>query len=154
MLYSKIKSNLSEMLLHNISNPSYSLTISEKNWIINFIHSSSNSFDKMGLEISDIIKDNKINLSDIPFIIKLIVDIYQVNSLKLEMIHPENLITFNKYVLYILLQPQMTFLYIDEIEFINRIIESSLSLLTTNLKKEEYMKQSFSKKNYCFMYFF
>ena len=147
----KISYNFSEILLHNLSNPSYSLNINEKNWIIGFIHSSPNYFDKLGIDITNTISETgMISLQDIPTIIKLIVNIYQITALKNELANNENIITFIKYSLYVLLQPQMTFLPKSELDIINNMIEMSISLLTTNLVTRGSLEKNFYKKNCCF----
>ena len=77
-----IQSTFSKDLFKNINNPSFDLSTNEKNWITHFIHSSPECFLKIEQNIKNIISEKYINLHEIPIIIKLLVDIYQFELTK------------------------------------------------------------------------
>jgi hypothetical protein len=122
-----------QYIITNISNPDYNLTQEQIKWIKNFIALSPNSLEIIVTDLENIIQDGRIDLHDIPIIIKLITDIYHYDSLKIGILEPKIVISVIKYTINALIDSQYINLPLIEKTRINNIINVSLDLLSTNL---------------------
>lgn len=126
--------NLSELLLTKVSGPSYNLSKDQIEWINLFIKSAPpNTFENIIQDIQKITTDGKINIQDIPSIIKLFADIYSSTAFKSNIHNPQNIIIFIKFTLDVILESDLVLLPNCEVKLIEYIVNSSLDLLSMNL---------------------
>ena len=111
----------------------YNLSNQEMIWINAYIYSSPKSLKLVTYGINNIIKDGKIDIHDIPTIINMIATIYHTESIKNETVNQDNIITFVKFTLNIIIDSKFLLLPEIEKEIIEKIINSSLDLLKLNL---------------------
>jgi hypothetical protein len=123
-----------KMMLLNLNSSEYDLSSEQIAWIKKFIALSPKSLENILIDIKVIIEDKKIDLHDIPMIIKLITDVYYNDAIKINISKPKNIICFIKYTITILINSQYIDLSLAEKNVIMNIIDISLNLLTTNLK--------------------
>jgi hypothetical protein len=123
-----------KMMLLNLNSSEYDLSSEQIAWIKKFIALSPKSLENILIDIKVIIEDKKIDLHDIPMIIKLITDVYYNDAIKINISKPKNIICFIKYTITILINSQYIDLSSAEKNVIMNIIDISLNLLTTNLK--------------------
>jgi hypothetical protein len=123
-----------KMMLLNLNSSEYDLSSEQIDWIKKFIALSPKSLENILIDIKVIIEDKKIDLHDIPMIIKLITDVYYNDAIKINISKPKNIICFIKYTITILINSQYIDLSLAEKNVIMNIIDISLNLLTTNLK--------------------
>jgi hypothetical protein len=133
-----IAMDLSKILLENVNMPSYNLTKDEIVWIETFIKSSPDTFSGIISDINVIISDGKINMQDVPAIVKLLSDIYHSNALNIKIVtNPKNIVSFIKFTFDVIIECELIPLSDVEKKIIESIVDSSLSLLLTNLPKIE-----------------
>jgi hypothetical protein len=137
--------NIIQYIITNITNSDYNLSKEQIKWIQKFIALSPNSLEVILTDIENIIDDNKIDLHDIPIIIKLITDIYHFDALKIGISDPKIIISFIKYTINALIDSQYIGINSAEKRQINNIINISLDLLNINLTS--------NKVKYCFNVF-
>jgi hypothetical protein len=125
--------DLSELLLSNVNTPSYNLNQEQINWINEFIKASPESFQKISDGFKSLTSDGKIDLHDIPSIIKLLADIYSSESIKKGISNPTNIIAFIKYTIDVIFTSKYLILPDTEKKAIHKLIDISLDLLNTNL---------------------
>jgi len=125
--------DLTKLLLSNVNTPSYNLTQEQINWINEFIVASPESFQKISDGFKNITNDGKIDLHDIPSIIKLLADIYNSESVKKGISNPSNIIAFIKFTTDVIFESKYLTLPDTEKEAIHKLIDISLDLLTMNL---------------------
>lgn len=123
-----------KMLLINLNNTEYDLSLEQIDWITKFVALSPKSLENILIDIKVIIEDKKIDLHDIPMIIKLITDVYHNDAIKINMSDPKNIIGFIKYTITILINSQYIDLSSVEKKVIINIVDISLNLLSINLK--------------------
>ena len=125
--------SLLSLILDNIPNPSYELSLSQINWINAFVKASPESFVTIKNDIKKITSDGQIDLYDIPLLIKLITDVYNSGAIQYGLSHPEYLIIFVRFTLDVILDSK--FLILPDIEkiIIKKLVDVSLDLLSTNL---------------------
>jgi len=140
--------NFSERLLQSVN--SYQLDENEKNWITKFIQGSPECFNDIDDDIKIIISDDIIDLHDIPLIIKLFADVYHLEMIKQDVVNSKNIITFIKFSLNVLLEPQFLLLSKTEIDIVQKVIDTSLSLLTMNLENNGEVEKKIFKNTCCF----
>jgi len=127
---------LSELLLANINGPSYHLTSEQIEWINTFIQSTPEAFTNIVEDIKSITEDGKINLHDIPDIVKLLADIYHSTILREGLSHPSTIIAFIKYTISVIFDSPLFLLPNIEKQIIEKMIDSSLDLLSINISLE------------------
>lgn len=137
-----------ERLLQSVQ--SYKLEEDEKKWITEFIQGSSECFSVIDNDIKTIILDGIIDLHDIPLIIKLFADTYYLEMVKQDIVNSKNIVTFIKFSLKVLLEPQFLLLSKIEIDIVEKVIDTSLSLLTMNLENIEEVEKKLFKNTCCF----
>lgn len=142
------KKNFSERLLQSIH--SYELKEDEKKWIIEFIQVSPECLSEIDDDIKLIILDGIIDLHDIPFLIKLFAVTYNSEMVKQDIVNSKYLITFIKFSLNVLLEPQFLILSKIEIDIVQKVIDTSLSLLTMNLENIGEIEKKIFKNTCCF----
>ena len=133
-------------IITNITNVKYNLSPEQIAWIKYFVSLSPNTLEIILTDIQNIIKDGKIDLHDIPMIVKLVADIYHTDIKKLSIRDSKNLIVIIKYTLNILIDTQYIELSLEEKEKITNVLDASLYLLSMNIKTNE-------KSKYCFYWF-
>ena len=122
------------MFLLNLNKTEYDLSSEQIEWIKKFMALSPKSLENILIDIKVIIEDKKIDLHDIPMIIKLITDVYHNDAIKINLSDPKNLIGFIKYTINILINSQYIDLSSVEKKVIINIVDISLNLLSINLK--------------------
>jgi hypothetical protein len=130
-------SNIIQYIITNITNPDYNLSQEQIIWIQKFIALSPSSLEIVLGDIENIIKDGKIDLHDIPMIIKMITDMYHYHALKVGILEPKIVISLIKYTINALIDSQYINLPLTERTQINNIINISLDLLSTNLTSDK-----------------
>jgi hypothetical protein len=123
-----------KMMVLNLNSTEYDLSLEQIDWIKKFIALSPISLENILIDIKKIIEDKKIDLHDIPMIIKLITDVYHNDAIKINMSDPKNIIGFIKYTITILINSQYIDLSSVEKKVIINIVDISLNLLSINLK--------------------
>ena len=126
--------DLIKMFLLNLNKTEYDLSSEQIEWIKKFMALSPKSLENILIDIKVIIEDKKIDLHDIPMIIKLITDVYHNDAIKINLSDPKNLIGFIKYTINILINSQYIDLSSVEKKVIRNIVDISLNLLSINLK--------------------
>ena len=126
--------DLIKMFLLNLNKTEYDLSSEQIEWIKKFMALSPKSLENILIDIKVIIEDKKIDLHDIPMIIKLITDVYHNDAIKINLSDPKNLIGFIKYTINILINSQYIDLSSVEKKVIINIVDFSLNLLSINLK--------------------
>ena len=126
--------DLIKMFLLNLNKTEYDLSSEQIEWIKKFMALSPKSLENILIDIKVIIEDKKIDLHDIPMIIKLITDVYHNDAIKINLSDPKNLIGFIKYTINILINSQYIDLSSVEKKVIINIVDISLNLLSINLK--------------------
>jgi hypothetical protein len=123
-----------KMMVLNLNSTEYDLSLEQIDWIKKFVALSPISLENILIDIKKIIEDKKIDLHDIPMIIKLITDVYHNDAIKINMSDPKNIIGFIKYTITILINSQYIDLSSVEKKVIINIVDISLNLLSINLK--------------------
>ena len=78
-----------KMMLLNLNSSEYNLSSEKIAWIKKFIALSPKSLENILIDIKVIIEDKKIDLHDIPMIIKLITDVYYNDAIKINISNPK-----------------------------------------------------------------
>jgi len=147
-------SNLSNILLQNIQIPSYNLNENEKKWITNFLNTSPECFEIIKQDINEIVVDNKIDLYDIALIVKLFADLYHFESIRNDLHNKSSIVAFIKFtVKVVIFETNILILPYFEINVIEKIIDSSIDLLNTNLDNIENIEKRIYKDMCCFSFF-
>jgi hypothetical protein len=128
---------LPELLLSNVNSPSCDLTQEQIKWINLFIIASPESFQKITDGFKNITSDGKIDLHDIPSIIKLLADIYNSESIKKGISNPDNIVVFIKYTIDVVFASKYLTLPDIEKEVIHKLIDISIALLNMNISTIE-----------------
>jgi hypothetical protein len=126
--------NTIKYIITNLHNSDYNLSPEQIEWIKNFLSLSPETLEVILTDINNIMKDNVIDLHDIPMIIKLITDVYHTEAKKMNISNSKNLITFVKYTLNALIDIQYINLPAAKKSIITDIINISLDLLSLNLQ--------------------
>jgi len=129
--------NLSELLLSNLSIPSYNLTSEQIIWINEFIKASPASFEKITSDIKSITSTNIIEAKNIPQIVKLCADVYYSGAINYNLVNASNIISFIKYTIDVILTTKLYILPDVEKEVIKELVDISLTLLSMNINKME-----------------
>lgn len=145
--------DLTKLLLSNVDTPSHNLTQEQINWTNEFIKASPESFEKISDGFKNITTDGKIDLHDIPVIIKLLADIYSSESIKKGISNPTNIIAFIKYTIDVIFESKYFIIPDIEKEAIHKLIDISLDLLNMNVSSIESVFKS-SKCYYSFIRLF
>jgi hypothetical protein len=125
--------DLTKLLLSNVNSPSYNLTQEQINWTNEFIKASPESFEKISDGFKNITTDGKIDLHDIPVIIKLLADIYNSESIKKGISNPNNIIAFIKYTTDVIFTSKYLILPDNQKEAVHKLVDISLDLLNMNI---------------------
>lgn len=128
---------LPKLLLSNVDSPCYNLTQEQINWINIFIIASPESFQKISEDFKIITNDGKIDLHEIPSIIKLLADIYNSESIRKGISNSNNVIVFIKYTICVIFASKYLTLPGVEKETINGLIDTSIDLLNMNVSAIE-----------------
>ena len=88
--------------------------------------------------IASILKDGKLDSDDTPFIIALVVDIYN-NYTEFEITEKKLAGVFNVIIMSLL--EEMDLLTTDNKEVVDKLVKSSLKLLFTQVKKKKLIKK-------------
>ena len=133
--------NLAKVLLESIHLPSYQLTVEQMTWIQEFIRLSPTSLDKIVADIQTITADGKIDVHDIPTIVKLFADVYHSGAVSTGLINTKNVIAFIKFTLDVILDSKLLVLPEVEKKTIEAVVDASLSLLAMNIDTIEAAKK-------------
>jgi len=125
--------NLAQVLLESIPLPAYKLTTEQMFWIQEFIKVSPKSFDAIATDIQKITADGKIDVQDIPVIIKLFADVYHSGALNSGLVDAKNVIAFIKFTLLVILDSNLLTLPDTEKKAMEAVVDASLSLLAMNI---------------------
>jgi hypothetical protein len=125
--------DLTTLLLDNLSSPIYNLTLEQQNCIKVFIQNSPGVFEKITKDINDIYKDGKIDLYDVPFIIQLLVNSYQLYNVNNTLLKNDNLIVCIQYTINVIIDSKFIVLPEFEKRIIESVVNSSIQLLNTNI---------------------
>ena len=126
-------SNLTQLLLDSLPLPSYNLTVIEMNWIQEFIKASPDTFSNIVKDLQKITADGKIDIYDIPTIIRLFAHTYNSDVIKVGLSNGQNVIAFIKFTLDVLLQSELLILPDVDKKVIKSVVDNSLTLLSMNL---------------------
>jgi hypothetical protein len=126
--------DLAKILLENIAVPAYGLSVEQRAWIQEFIKASPKSFEKIAEDIKTITADGKIDVHDIPAIVKLFADIYHSASTQADLVNANNVISFIKFTLDVILDSKLLVLPEIEKKVIAALVDTSLSLLSMNIE--------------------
>jgi len=132
-----VMTNLAQVLLESIPLPTYNLTVEQKSWIQEFIRASPTSFDKIVADIQTITADGKIDVHDIPTIVKLFADVYHSDAINAGLVNAKNVIAFIKFSLDVILESKLLVLPEMEKKTIEAVVDASLSLLAMNIDTME-----------------
>lgn len=144
-----LDANLENLLIQNLHIPSYNLTQDEIIWIQTFIQSSPNTFSNIVTDIQTITSDGKINIQDIPSIVKLLSDIYTSHIINIQVItNPINILSIIKYTFDVIIECELIPLPNIEKTIIKTVFDSCLNLLITNLPTIEIIEEEV--KNTCY----
>ena len=124
---------LVQVLLEKIPLPAYKLTTEEMFWIQNFIKVSPESFNTITVDILKITADGKIDVQDIPTIIKLFADVYHSGAINAGLVNAKNVIAFIKFTLQVILDSNLLSIPDTEKKTIEAVVDASLSLLAMNI---------------------
>jgi hypothetical protein len=124
---------LSELLLANVSSPSYKLTKDQINWINQFIAASPDSFKQIDNDLAVIVASGQIGLHTIPQLVHLFADIYINGALKVGVSNPANIIAFVRFTIDMILESKYLILPDIEKELIRQLVDTSLNLLAMNI---------------------
>ena len=122
--------NLGGLLLSNVSSPKYNLTTEQQTVIQTFIQSSPAVFEKISDNINAITKDGKLDLHDIPYIIQLLADMYQLNN---PLLAGDNLIVFIQYTVNVIIDSKFVELPEYEKQIIDALVNTCIQLLKINI---------------------
>jgi len=125
--------DLKSLLLYNLTFHIYNLSLDQQNYIKIFIQNSPEIFEKITKDINDIYKDGNIDLHDIPFIIQLLVDTYQLYNVNNTLLNTENVFVFIQYTIDVIIDSKFVELPDFEKKIIETVVKSSIQLLKTNI---------------------
>jgi hypothetical protein len=125
--------DLTTLLLDNLNSPIYHLSLDQQNCIKIFIQNSPEIFKKITTGINDIFKDGKIDLYDIPFIIQLLVDTYQLYNINNTSLNSDNVFVFIQYTIDVIIDSKFVVLPNYEKKIVETVVNSSIQLLKTNI---------------------
>lgn len=122
--------------LDNAVNASYTLSPRDKALLKAMMNNSPESFHQIDTTVSDIIQDGKIDLHDIPKIVLLVSQIFQMNF----NIKNVDLTSIVKFVIHVILEmlpiPSM------QVHIAEQLVDTSIDLLATNLTTIEHAVES------------
>ena len=144
-----ILSDLSHVLLENLTNSVYNLTSEQQIVIESFIKKSPTILDKITKDIHEITVDGKINLQDIPTIIQLLTNTYHLYSLTDGLLQGDNIIVFIQYTINVIIDSRFILLSDFEKKKMDNLVNSCISLLRTNIIQVNENKTFFSKYFCC-----
>jgi hypothetical protein len=136
-----VMTNLAQVLLESIPLPAYNLTIEQKSWIQEFIRASPTSFEKIVADINAITADGKIDVHDIPVIVKLFADVYHSGAINTGLVNTKNVIAFIKFTLDVILDSKLLVLPDIQKKTIEAVVDASLSLLAMNIETIDAVKK-------------
>jgi hypothetical protein len=142
--------DLAKILLENIAVPAYGLSVEQRAWIQEFIKASPKSFDSIAEDIKTITADGKIDVHDIPAIVKLFADIYHSASTQADLVNANNVISFIKFTLDVILDSKLLVLPEIEKKVIAALVDTSLSLLSMNIESLKTGKKKWYQILICF----
>jgi len=128
-----VMTNLAQILLENIPLPAYKLTVEQMSWIQEFIKVSPKTFDTIVADIQTITADGKIDVQDIPTIVKLFADVYHSGAINTGLVNAKNMIAFIKFTLDVILDSKLLVIPDMEKKTIEAVVDASLSLLAMNI---------------------
>lgn len=136
-----VMTNLAQVLLERIPLPAYNLTVEQMAWIQEFIRASPNSFDTIIADIQTITADGKIDVYDIPTIVKLFAHVYHSGAIHAGLVNTKNVIAFIKFTLDVILDSKLLVLPEVEKKTIEAVVDASLSLLAMNIETIDAVKK-------------
>ena len=128
-----VMTNLAQVLLERISLPAYNLTVEQMTWIQEFIKVSPKSLDSIVADIQTITADGKIDIQDIPTIVKIFADVYHSGAINAGLVNAKNVIAFIKFTLDVILDSNLLVIPDMEKKTIEAVLDASLSLLAMNI---------------------
>lgn len=140
--------SLAEIILDKIADNKLSIILNENEvtYIQTLIENNPELFNKISEDIKEILADGKLDLHDIPIIVSLITKLFNTNLIKTALINVD-LINIIQVTIDILLESGLLPFPGFELKIIKCVIDSSLTLLRTNIKYVE-------KKTHCFSFIF
>jgi len=131
--------SFTNILLHNLSNPkkiSISLNPNEIRYIKKMVDDHPEIFDKISIQINDLIQEKILGIHDLPQIIIIISNVYNSNIIS-EIRYKVDIINVVQYTIDSILDCDLIPLPEIEESIIKKIVDSSINLLRMNIKKEE-----------------
>lgn len=120
---------LAPLLLENLTSPVYKLTAEQQTSIQTFIQSFPTVFEQITKNIEEITKDGKIDLHDIPYIIQLLADSYQLKGL----LPGDTSVIFIQYTINVIIDSKFVIIPEFRKQIIEALINSCLTLLRMNV---------------------
>jgi hypothetical protein len=121
-------------LFDNIDYDEYKLEDDMKKWIYKFINDYRKIFIELDTDLRVFMQDRKIELDNVPTIIKIITDTYYSDYCKDKHFNVNNLCIFIKYTIYVILDTELLVLPSNTSrESLINIVDSSMDLLNMNI---------------------
>ena len=98
------------LLLENLNFPVYNLTPAQQSSIALFIQHTPAAFDTLKDDIIKITADGKIDLHEIPLMIRILADTYHIYSVNNALLQEDNIIIFIRYTIQLLLDYHFVYL--------------------------------------------
>lgn len=117
-------------------NTSYTITEKDRKLIKAMLQNSPQSFDQIDSTITEIMKDGKIDIHDIPNIVLLVSKLFE-HTISVKNV---DLISAVEFVIHVILS--LLPIPPEEIIIVDKIVDSSIGLLKTNLNYIEHVFDS------------
>ena len=127
--------SISQMLFFQLSIREKEFSTTQINWIQKFIEISPDSMQLIGDNVKNIVKDGKINIHDIPFILNIVTQTVHEKSIQNEMFNIENILLFVRFTFDSLLESKFLVLPDIEKEIIEKMVNNSIDLLKYNISE-------------------
>jgi len=131
--------SFTNILLHNLSNPekiSISLNPNEIRYIKKMVDDHPEIFDKISIQINNLIQEKTFGVHDLPQIIIIISNVYNSNIIN-NFADKVDIINIVQYTIDSILDCDLIALPEIEVYIVKKIINSSINLLKMNIKKEQ-----------------
>jgi len=118
------------IIIENIQNPTFNLTQEQIQWSQELLEKCPEIIEEIHNNIQIILSnEGQVDFHKIPAMIKIISEIIHHRAIVSELLHPENILTFIKYILYLIVEYDYFIpTYVDKMT-IEILIEGSLDLL-------------------------
>jgi hypothetical protein len=129
--------------LQDAVNANYTLTIQDKKLLQAMMNNNPNCFDDIDATISDIIQDGKVDIHDIPKIVLLVSQLFQLHF----NVKNVDMTSIVKFVVHVILEilpiPHI------EVSIAEKLADTSIDLLATNLNYIEHSIENIASSSCC-----